>query len=62
MPNGLLDVPVAMLTRSVAATADIRSLVGVAAAVLGAILAAYASWHITDRVMSWRRRAGQDEI
>jgi hypothetical protein len=51
-----------MLTRSATFTADIRPLIGVAAAVLAAVLAAHASWHITDRIMSWRQRADQDEF
>ena len=61
MPNGLFEVPVILLMRSAASTADIGRLIGVAAAVLAAILAAHASWHITDRIMSWRQRADQDE-
>jgi hypothetical protein len=62
VPHGLLEVPVAMLSSSVAAAADVRSLVGVAAAFLAAVLAAYASWYITDRVISRRQRADQDEF
>ncbi|GAB2817363.1 hypothetical protein GCM10027176_22510 [Actinoallomurus bryophytorum] len=62
MPNGLFEVPAVLLMRSVAVTADVRPLIGVAAAVLAAILAAYASWHVTDRIMSWWQRADQDEL
>ncbi|MCW2859344.1 MAG: hypothetical protein JWP48_1052 [Actinoallomurus sp.] len=62
MPNGLFEVPVVMLMRSAPLTADIGPLIGIAAAVLAAILAAHASWHITDRIMSWRQRADQDEF
>jgi uncharacterized membrane protein YvlD (DUF360 family) len=62
VPNGLFEVPVVLLTRGAAFTADVRPLIGVAAAVLGAVLAAYASWYITDRIMSWRQRADQDEF
>jgi hypothetical protein len=61
VPNGLFEVPVVMLTRNATFIADIRPLIGVAAAVLAAILAAHASWYITDRIMSWRQRADQDE-
>jgi hypothetical protein len=50
-----------MLTRNATFIADIRPLIGVAAAALAAILAAHASWYITDRIMSWRQRADQDE-
>jgi uncharacterized membrane protein YvlD (DUF360 family) len=62
VPNGLFEVPVVMLMRSAIFTADIRSLVGIAAAALAAILAGYASWHLTDRILSWRQRADQDEL
>ena len=62
MPNGLFEVPVVMLMRSAAVATDIGPLIGVAAAVLGAILAAYASWYVTDRIMSRRQRADQDEF
>jgi predicted lysophospholipase L1 biosynthesis ABC-type transport system permease subunit len=51
-----------MLARSAPLTADIGPLIGIAAAVLAAILAAHASWYITDRIMSWRQRADQDEF
>jgi hypothetical protein len=51
-----------MLTRSATFTADIQPLIGIAAAVLAAILAAHASWYITGRIMSWRQRADQDEF
>ena len=60
MPDGSFEA-VAMLTQSAALSADIRPYAGVAAASLAAILAAHASWYITDRIMSWRRRADQDE-
>jgi peptidoglycan/LPS O-acetylase OafA/YrhL len=49
-----------MLMRSATSTADIRPLIGAAAAFLAAVLAAYASWYITDRIMSRRQRADQD--
>jgi hypothetical protein len=62
VPNGLFEVPAVMLMRSAAASADVRPLIGLAAAFLAAVLAAYASWHVTDRIMSWRQRADQDEL
>jgi hypothetical protein len=62
VPNGLFDVPVALLMRSAGLTTDFRPLIGVAAAFLAAVLAAYASWNITDRIMSRRQRADQDEL
>ena len=60
MPNGLFEVPVVMLMRSATSAADLRPLIGVAAAFLAAVLASYASWYITDRIMSRRQRADQD--
>ncbi|MFB9835504.1 hypothetical protein [Actinoallomurus acaciae] len=62
MPNGLLEVPVVMLARSATFTADIRPVIGVIAAVLAAILAAHASWYVTDRIVSRRNRTDQDEF
>jgi hypothetical protein len=49
-----------MLMRSATLATDIRPFIGVAAAALAAILAAHASWYVTDRIMSWRQRADQD--
>jgi hypothetical protein len=60
--NGLFEFPVAMLAQSATLTADLRPYLGLAAAALAAILAAHASWYITDRIMSWRQRADQDEF
>jgi hypothetical protein len=62
VPNGLLEVPAVMLTRGATFATDIQPVIGVAAAVLAAILAAHASWHITDRIMSWRQRADREEL
>ncbi|WP_329251293.1 hypothetical protein OG417_06770 [Actinoallomurus sp. NBC_01490] len=62
MPNGLFEVPAVMLARSAVLTADIRPFVGVVAAVLAAILAAYASWHVTDRIVSRWNRTDRDEF
>jgi hypothetical protein len=60
VPNGLFEVPVVMLARSAVLTADLRPVVGVIAAVLAAILAGYASWHVTDRIVSRWNRTDRD--
>jgi hypothetical protein len=59
--NGLFEIPVVVLARTAPFTGDIRSALGVIVALAAALLAAYGSWHITGRVISWRERAGQDE-
>ena len=60
MLNGLYEIPVAMLARNAAFTTDIRPLIGILAAVLAAMLAGQASWHITDRIIAWRKGGDQD--
>ncbi|GAB3961868.1 hypothetical protein GCM10029978_015420 [Actinoallomurus acanthiterrae] len=62
MPNGFLEFSVAVIARSAAFTDEIRPLIGLVAAVLAAVLAGSASWHLTDRVVAWRQRADQDEL
>jgi hypothetical protein len=62
VPNGFLEFSVAIIARSAALTDEIRPLIGLIAAVLAAVLAGSASWHLTDRVVTWRQRADQDEL
>lgn len=62
MPDALLQVTLAVLVRSHALTTEARPLIGLVAAVLAAVLASYASWHLTDRVVAWRRGADHDEL
>jgi hypothetical protein len=47
----------AVLIRSVTFVHHAVALLGTTAAVLGGLLAAYASWQLTDRVIAWRERA-----
>ncbi|SEG34985.1 hypothetical protein SAMN04489712_104526 [Thermomonospora echinospora] len=42
------------------ALAQAREMVGVAAALLLAALAAYAGWHVTDRLVALRQRPDED--
>lgn len=62
MPHGLFEVPAVMLMRSATLTADVRPFIGVVAALLAAVLAAYAGWHVTDRIVTWLQRADHDEL
>jgi hypothetical protein len=34
-----------------------QSLLGLAAVVLGGVLASYATWHLTDRLIAWQQNA-----
>ncbi|HEX6468157.1 MAG TPA: hypothetical protein VF069_03605 [Streptosporangiaceae bacterium] len=47
----------AVLLRSVVFVHHALALLGTFVAVLGGLLAAYASWRLTDRVIAWRERA-----
>ncbi|MFL6056024.1 MAG: hypothetical protein ACJ72W_24430 [Actinoallomurus sp.] len=62
MANGFLEFSVATIAQSAALTDQIRPLIGLVAAVLAAVLAGSASWHLTDRLVAWFRRADQDEL
>ncbi|WP_067489386.1 hypothetical protein [Actinomadura hibisca] len=39
---------------------EARQIIGLAAAVLAAVLAAQVGWHGTDRIIAWRGRADQE--
>ena len=53
MADGLLD----LLVRGTTFVHHALALLGTIAAVLGGLLAAYASWQLTDRLIAWRERA-----
>ncbi len=53
MTDALLD----MLLRSTAVVNHSLSLLATLGTVLGGLFAAYASWHLTDRLIAWRQRA-----
>lgn len=55
----VLEAALGLLSRSAEFAIDARSLIGIVAAVLAAVLAARASWTITDRIIAWRDR---DEV
>ncbi|MFB4313469.1 hypothetical protein [Actinomadura sp. 21ATH] len=59
-----MDVLVTLMVWSVSQAASLltesRQLVGLAAAVLAAILAAQLGWHGTDRLIAWRSRTDED--
>jgi hypothetical protein len=46
-----------LLVRSIVFVNHAVALLGMIAAVLGGLLAAYASWHLTDRFVIWWQRA-----
>jgi ABC-type uncharacterized transport system permease subunit len=60
--NGILEFSVAAITRSAVLTDQVRPWIGLIAAILAAVLAGSASWHLTDRLVAWRSRANQDEL
>jgi hypothetical protein len=51
------DALLTMLVRSTAFVDHGLALLATIAAVLGGLLAAYASWHLIDRLIAWRQRA-----
>jgi uncharacterized membrane protein len=53
----VIDAILDLLLWSTAFTSHAVALLGTIAMVLGGLLAAYASWHLTDRVIAWRERA-----
>jgi hypothetical protein len=59
-----MDVLVTLLVWSVSQAGSLllesRQLIGLAAAVLAAILAAQLGWHGTDRIIAWRSRTDEE--
>jgi hypothetical protein len=53
----VIDALLDLLVRSTAFMNHALSLLGTIAAVLGGLLAAYASWHLTDLLIARRQRA-----
>ncbi|MCW2885812.1 MAG: hypothetical protein QOE54_4970 [Streptosporangiaceae bacterium] len=39
---------------------QVRPVIGLIAGILAAMLAAYGSWHLTDRLIAWRQRPEED--
>lgn len=58
MLTGLLGAVAARLGSDVEFVAGARPVIGLAAAALAAVLAAHASWRLTDLLVAWRERAG----
>jgi hypothetical protein len=56
----VVDAMLNLLAQSSSFMTHFASLLGVVGAVLGAVLASYASWHLTDRLLAWRQRANQE--
>ncbi|MFC5747104.1 hypothetical protein [Actinomadura rugatobispora] len=59
-----MDVLVTLLLASVTQTATLlaesRQMIGLAAAILAAMLAAQIGWHGTDRLLAWKSRPDED--
>ena len=57
-----METLLALAAFSLNFTTEVRdsALPGLVLAVLGAIVAAYAGWHATDRLIAWRERPEQD--
>jgi hypothetical protein len=57
-----VETLLALVARSLAFTQEIQgsALPMLLFAVVGAILAAYGGWHVTDRLISWRQRPEED--
>ena len=53
----MTDVILDPLVRSTWFMTHALALLGAVAMVFGGLLAAYVSWHLTDRVIAWRERA-----
>lgn len=57
MLTGLLGAVAARLGSDVEFVAAARPVIGLVAAALAAVLAARASWRLTDLLIAWRQRA-----
>lgn len=55
-----MDYLLVLALQSSFALAEARQWIGLVAAVLAAVLAAHASWHVTDRLMTLRQRPDED--
>ncbi|HZB33264.1 MAG TPA: hypothetical protein VE465_24110 [Streptosporangiaceae bacterium] len=53
----MTDVILDLLVRSTWFMTHALALLATVAMVFGGLLAAYVSWHLTDRVIAWRERA-----
>ncbi|GAA2451065.1 hypothetical protein GCM10010191_81390 [Actinomadura vinacea] len=56
----LLTLLLSSVTRTASLLAESRHVIGIAAALCAALLAAHLGWHGTDRLLSWRERPDED--
>ncbi|GAA3982130.1 hypothetical protein GCM10023085_75490 [Actinomadura viridis] len=56
----LVTLLLASVTQAASLLAESRQMVGLAAALLAALLAARLGWHGTDRLITWRSRTDED--
>ncbi|MBC6456887.1 hypothetical protein [Actinomadura sp. HBU206391] len=52
-----MDILVSFVLWTVTSTSRVGPLAGPVLAVLGALLAGYAGWQLTDRLIAWRQDA-----
>ncbi|MGI8328638.1 hypothetical protein ACRYCC_01665 [Actinomadura scrupuli] len=55
-----MEILLAYVLQTSTSLNQVRPLIGLAAGILAAILASYASWHVTDRLIAWRQRPEED--
>ncbi|TYK43220.1 hypothetical protein [Actinomadura decatromicini] len=56
----LMSLMLGSVSQADALLMESRQLIGLAAAILAAMLAAHLGWHGTDRVIAWRGRSEED--
>jgi high-affinity Fe2+/Pb2+ permease len=55
-----VEILLAYVLQSSTSLSQARPVIGLVAGILAAMLAAYGGWHLTDRVLTWRRRPEED--
>jgi hypothetical protein len=62
MLTGLLAFIVVRVGAEVDFITGVRPVIGLVAAALLAVLAARASWHLTDRLVAWRQGTDSEDL
>ncbi|MFC9969340.1 hypothetical protein ACFVH6_00400 [Spirillospora sp. NPDC127200] len=58
--DSLVTLLLSSIVQTLTLLTEARQVIGLAAAVLAAVLAAQFGWHGTDRIIAWRGRADQE--
>jgi hypothetical protein len=53
----MADAALNLLAQSSSFMTHFASLLSLVGGILGGVLASYATWHLTDRLLAWRQRA-----